>query len=162
MRRMLAMVGICCFSSLPLSAQDDPAARLETLPDFKVEHVLRADSKIHGSWINLGKDNKGRLLLTGQRNQPVTRLTMKDGAIEKEEVLKLPITEIMGILYAFDALYVNGAGPKEPGKNVYGLFRLTDSGNDQYDQVEFLREWGGGAGEHGAHGIVLGPDRKLY
>lgn len=162
MRRMLALVGILCLSSLPLSAQDDPAARLETLPDFKVEHVLRADSKIHGSWINIGKDNKGRLLLCGQRNQPVTRLTMKDGKIEKEEVLKLPVTEIMGILYAFDALYVNGAGNNGAGKNVYGLFRLKDSGNDQYDQVEFLREWGGGAGEHGAHGIVLGPDQKLY
>ncbi len=162
MRRMLAVVGICCLSSLPLSAQDNPADRIDALPDFKVEHVLRADAKIHGSWINLGKDNKGRLLLCGQRNQPVTRLTIKDGQIEKEEQLKLPITEIMGILYAFDALYVNGAGPNGAGKNVYGLFRVTDSGNDQYDQVEFLREWGGGAGEHGAHGIVLGPDQKLY
>ncbi|RPH50660.1 MAG: heme-binding protein, partial [Planctomycetota bacterium] len=162
MRRMLAIVGICCLSSLPLSAQDNPADRLDTLPDFKVEHVLRADAKIHGSWINLGKDNKGRLLLTGQRNQPVTRLTIKDGQIEKEEQLKLPVTEIMGILYAFDALYVNGAGTNGAGKNVYGLFRLKDSGNDQYDQVEFLREWGGGAGEHGAHGIVLGSDQKLY
>ena len=25
-----------------------------------------------------------------------------------------------------------------------------------------LREWHGGAGEHGAHGIVLGPDKMLY
>jgi hypothetical protein len=25
-----------------------------------------------------------------------------------------------------------------------------------------LREWKGGGGEHGAHGIVLGPDNKLY
>src|SRR5262249_33468113 len=126
------------------------------------EHVLKADPKVHGSWINLGRDHKGRLLLCGQRSQPVTRLTMKDGKIEKEELLKLPVSEIMGILYAFDSLYVNGSGKDSAGKNVYGLFRLKDGGNDQFDEVEFLREWSGGAGEHGAHGIVLGPDQKLY
>src|SRR2546429_1856118 len=48
------------------------------------------------------------LLLAGQRGQPVTRLTIKDGKIEFEEILNLPVTEIMGMLFAFDALYVNG------------------------------------------------------
>jgi hypothetical protein len=43
------------------------------------------------------------------------------------------------------------------------MFRCRDTdGDDQYDKVEFLREWKGGSGEHGAHGIVLGPDKKLY
>ena len=30
------------------------------------------------------------------------------------------------------------------------------------DKVELIRKWKGGPGEHGAHGIVLGPDKKLY
>jgi putative heme-binding domain-containing protein len=169
-KRMLLAVGIVSLCAGRLlaqdkPAQDNPADKLDALPDFKVEHVLRADPKVHGSWINLGHDNKGRLLLCGQRNQPVTRLTMQDGKIAREEVLKLPVTEIMGILYAFDSLYVNGFGKVDAnpnGRSVFGLFRLKDSGNDQYDQVEFLREWNGGAGEHGAHGIVLGPDQMLY
>jgi putative heme-binding domain-containing protein len=160
--RVLGVVAACCLAALPLHAQDGPADRIDVLPDFKVEHVLKADPKVHGSWINLGRDNKGRLLLCGQRNQPVTRLTLQDGKVAKEELLKLPVSEIMGILYAFDSLYVNGSGKDNSGKGVYGLFRLKDSGNDQYDQAEFLREWQGGAGEHGAHGIVLGPDQKLY
>ncbi len=43
------------------------------------------------------------------------------------------------------------------------MFRCKDTkGDDSYDDVESLREWRGGAGEHGAHGIVLGPDKKLY
>src|SRR5262249_28047627 len=75
---------------------------------------------------------------------------------------KLPVSEIMGILYAFDSLYVNGQGKDGQGKSVYGLFRLKDGGDDQFTEAECLREWSGGSGEHGAHGIVLGPDRKLY
>jgi putative heme-binding domain-containing protein len=164
---LLAAVGFVWLCAGRVSAQapaqDNPADKLEALSDFKVEHVLRADPKVHGSWINLGRDQKGRLLLCGQRNQPVTRLTIQGGKIANEEVLKIPVSEIMGILYAFDSLYVNGFGKDNAsGRSVYGLFRLKDSGNDQYEQTELLREWNGGAGEHGAHGIVLGPDQRLY
>ena len=148
----------------PLAAQDSPADKLQALPDFKVEHVLKADAKVHGSWISMTRDPKGRLLLAGQRGQPVTRLTIKDGKIEKEEILKLPVSEIMGMLFAFDALYVNGGGKDSSGKSAgYGLFRLKDTkGTDEFDSVELLREWPGGQGEHGAHGLVLGPDKKIY
>ncbi len=64
----------------------------------------------------------------------------------------------MGLLYAFDALYVNGQGPQG-----YHLYRLRDTdGDGKYGEPELLRKWKGGTGEHGAHGIVLGPDNKLY
>jgi putative heme-binding domain-containing protein len=162
MTRTHAVIGMVLLASLPLSAQDNPADKLDVLPDFKIEHVLRADPAVHGSWINLGRDPKGRLLLCGQRGQPVTRVTIKDGHVAKEEQLKLPVTEIMGLLHAFDALYVNGAGKDKAGKDVYGLFRLKDTGDGEYEAPEFLRAWAGGAGEHGAHGIALGPDQKLY
>jgi len=141
-----------------------PAAeQLATLPDFKIELVLKADKKINGSWINLANDSKGRLLLGGQNGHPVTRLTLKDGQVEKQEDLKLPISETMGILWANNSLYVNGSGKGPDGKNVYGLWRLRESaGEDKFDKPELLRVWQGGAGEHGAHGIVQGPDKKLY
>jgi putative heme-binding domain-containing protein len=144
-------------SARPALAAEDPAAQLQTLPGFKIEAVLKAD-KNHGSWISLGKDDKGRLLLGAQRGQPVTRLTLEDGKVVKDEQLKLPVTEVMGVLYAFDSLYLNGSDGKR-----FGLFRLRDpKGDSSYDSVEFLREWHGGAGEHGSHGVVLGPDKKLY
>jgi putative heme-binding domain-containing protein len=151
------------------AAPAEPEA-LDVLPGFKAELLLAADAKVNGSWINLGKDNKGRLLLGGQRGQPVTRVTLKDGKVDKAEVLKFPVSEVMGFLWAFDSLYVNASGKAEvPGangkpstKDVYGLWRLRPNAEDQYDKAEFLREWKGGAGEHGAHGIVLGADKKLY
>jgi putative heme-binding domain-containing protein len=138
-------------------AADDYA----TLPGFKLEMVFKADPKENGSWISLGKDSRGRLTLGGQRHQPMTRLTLdNDGHITKAEVLKLPVSEIMGQLYVNESLYVNASGKDPSGKEVFGLFRLRDpKGDGSFDSVELLREWKHGAGEHGAHGIVLGPDK---
>ena len=135
-----------------------PAEALETLPDFKIEHVLKAEAK-NGSWICLTKDPKGRLLLGGQRGQAITRVTLDGGKVVKQETLQIPVTETMGMLFVENVLYLNGAG--SDGK--YCLFRCKDTkGDDSYDDVESLREWRGGGGEHGAHGIVLGPDKMLY
>ena len=132
---------------------------METLPGFTIEHVLKADRIKNGSWICMTKDPKGRLLLGAQRGQPITRVTLKDGKVIKEEILRIPVTETMGMLFVENALYLDGSG--NDGK--FGLYRCRDTkGDDSYDDVQCLREWHGGAGEHGAHGIVLGPDKMLY
>jgi putative heme-binding domain-containing protein len=135
-----------------------PASELQTLPGYKVELIHSADAKTEGSWINMAKDNKGRLLIAGQRGQPILRVTLKDGKVDKIDKLDLPISEAMGMLYAFDSLYVNGAGPK----GVFGLYRCKDTkGSDQYDDVKLLKELHG-SGEHGPHAVVLGPDKMIY
>ena len=144
-------------------ASGDPAAVLDTLPGFKIEHILKADRVKNGSWISMAKDPKGRLLLGGQRGQPITRVTLNDGKIVQEEILKIPVSETMGMLFVDNVLYVNGFAKNDKGNGVFGLFRCKDTkGDDSYDTVEYLREWHGGSGEHGAHGIVLGPDKMLY
>lgn len=136
-----------------------PEEQLDTLPGFKIERVLQADPKLNGSWICMAKDPKGRLLLGGQREQSLTRVTLEDGKVVHQEVMQIPITEAMGLLFVDNALYINGANAE--GK--YCLFRCTDpNGDDSYSNVELLREWAGGAGEHGSHAIALGPDQKLY
>ena len=145
--------------SVPSQLADDPAAALETLPGFNIEHVLKADRTKNGSWICMTKDPKGRLLLGAQRGQPITRVTLNDGKVVKEEILHIPVSETMGMLYVDNVLYLDGSG--HDGK--FGLYRCRDAkGDDNYDEVECLREWHGGSGEHGAHGIVLGPDKMLY
>ncbi len=137
----------------------DPAAVLEALPGFSIEHVLKADRIKNGSWICMTKDPKGRLLLGAQRGQPITRVTLTDGKVVKEELLHIPVSETMGMLFVGNVLYLNGTG--RDGK--FGLYRCRDTkGDDSYDDVDLLREWHGGGGEHGAHGIVLGPDKMLY
>ena len=138
---------------------ENPQDALEAPPGFQIEHVFRADAKTNGSWISMANDPQGRLLLGGQRNQQITRLTLQDGKVAKEEILPIPVTEVMGMLFVDDVLYLNGAG--KDGK--YGLYRCTQPQADGgYAKIDLLREWRGGAGEHGAHAIALGPDRKLY
>ena len=144
--------------AIPTQLTSAPGELLQTLPGFKIEHVLEADGATNGSWICMEKDPKGRLLLGAQRDQPITRVTLQNGKSVKTEILSIPVTETMGMLFVGNELYLNGNGSKG-----FGLYRCKDTkGNDSYDDVEFLREWQGGSGEHGAHALVLGPDKMLY
>ena len=156
----LPLAGVlACLAVTDLAAgAEDPAAVLDTLPGFKVEHVLRAGGAKNGSWICMAKDPKGRLLLGGQHNQPITRVTLQDGKCIKEELLHIPVSETMGMLFVGNSLYINGNGSRG-----FALYRCKDTkGDDSYDDAEFLREWHGGSGEHGAHALALGPDKMLY
>ncbi|WP_049975700.1 c-type cytochrome [Chthoniobacter flavus] len=148
------------FAGTVLGEPPKPEA-LETLPDFKVELVRVADLDTEGSWISIARDPKGRLLLGAERKQPISRLTLENGQVTKAEILQIPLSEVMGMLFAFDSLYINGRGHTPDGHDVFGLWRCRSTkGDDEYDQVELLREWKGGGGDHGAHAILLNPDKK--
>lgn len=141
----------------PVKRDATPAEALYVPDGFKVELLHTADPVAEGSFICMTRDDKGRLIISGQRNQPILRVTLKDGKVAAIDKVDLPITEAMGLLHAFGSLYVNGAGPKG-----FGLYRCTDStGSGTYDDVRFLKRFDGG-GEHGPHGIAVGPDKKLY
>jgi putative heme-binding domain-containing protein len=162
LRGALCATTLAGFTRVALAAEP-LAENLQTLPDFKLEVLLKADKTKNGSWISLTKDPKGRLLIGGQRGQVVTRVTLEDGKVVKEEALTLPVSEVMGMRFVDDVLYASGAGKNSAGKVVYGLWRLRGSKDDgSFSSAELLREWQGGAGEHGAHQILLGPDKKLY
>lgn len=143
--------------AVPVKKDATPPEALQTLPGFKIELLHTADPATEGSWICMCKDNKGRLIISGQRGQPILRVTLKDSKVAGIDKLNLPISEAMGLLYAFDSLYVNGQGPQG-----YGLYRCRDTRNaDQYDDVQLLKLFRAG-GEHGAHGLALGPDKRIY
>ena len=154
----LAAVLIVGGAAVDQARAADAADGLKTLPDFKLELVFAPGKDANVSFISMAKDNKGRLLLGGQRGQPILRVTLENGKVVKQETLKLPISEAMGMLYAYDSLYIDGFDDKH-----FGLFRCRDTaGDDRFDSVEMLRQWTDGSGEHGAHSIVVGPDGKLY
>ena len=129
---------------------------LKVAPGFEAEQVLAAGPG-DGSWSAMAVDPRGRLVISPQGSEPMLRVTLpEDGKPARVEKLDVPVTSAMGLLFAFDSLYVNGKGPEG-----LGLYRLRDTkGADAYDEVKLLRKFEGtGQREHGSHGLVLGPDQ---
>ena len=109
-------------------------------------------------------DDKGRIYASDQYGglyrftPPAPGQTLKPADVQK---VPIDIRAINGMLFAFDALYV-GVNDYER-KMTSGLYRITDSNNDdQLDKVELLRGMEA-RGDHGVHAVVLTPDEKaLY
>ena len=138
-----------------------PASELTVAPGFKVE-LLKSASAREGSWVSMAVDRMGRLYISPQAKAPdggIMRVTLDAaGQVAKTDWLKPDIGAAMGMLWAFDSLYVSGQGHE--GQGIYRL-RDTD-GDDELDKIDLLKKVPGGGGEHGAHAIVQGRDDKLY
>jgi putative heme-binding domain-containing protein len=142
-----------------------PAASLKVAKDFKVELLYSVPKESQGSWVNMTPDPKGRLIVSDQYG-PLYRVTPPAlGAMEgkvKVEKLDLPLGGAHGLLWAFDSLYVMvNENVKVGGQSVRrGMHRVRSrDGGDTFEKPEFLHDVQGG-GEHGAHAILLGPDKK--
>ena len=146
-----------------------PVSAIFSLPGFQVELIHTAEPE-EGSWVNLAKDDKGRLLLSPQwpkaanpeeqAQRGLVRVTLDAGGkVAKREIIAKPLYDAQGLLFHKGAIYavVN----QYSASFGSGLYRLRDKGNDQYDDIQLLKKFGGG-GEHGPHAVVLGPDDHLY
>ena len=141
-----------------------PAEALYTLPGFKTELLISGETE-EGSWVNLCKDNKGRLILSPQyrANNPdggLLRVTLgKDGKVAKREFIAKPLYDAQGMTFANGALWV--VVNKYSTTFASGLYRITDDGTDTWSKIELIKALPGG-GEHGPHAVELGPDGNLY
>jgi putative heme-binding domain-containing protein len=152
-----------------------PADQIKVADGFKIE-LLKSATKEEGSWVCMAVDPKGRLYISPQGKPPgagmkkedtwggLWRATLADPSInkstsqpiEKWEKVAVPVGDAMGMLWAFDSLYVSGDGPE--GR---GIYRLKDTNGDgDLDAWTLFKKVPGGNGEHGAHALVLGPDGK--
>ena len=141
-----------------------PISRIKAADGFQVELLYSVPSDVHGSWVNLCTDNKGRLIVSDQFGKLYKITPPKSGEFITSADVKpvnVDIRAVNGMVWAFDALYV-GVNDYER-KIPSGLYRITDSnGDDELDKVEMLRELGA-RGDHGVHAVVPSPDGKsLY
>jgi len=138
------------------------SSTIRTLPGFRTERILTVPTE-YGSFTALAVDPQGRLLAASQHEAGIYRITPPPigdaGAETKVEKLGGAATRLgwsHGLLYAFDSLYVTVSEGNNSAKN--GLHRLRDTdGDGQFERSELLFELKGG-GEHGPHGLVVGPD----
>lgn len=141
-----------------------PADALFVAKDFKVE-LLHSGDPEEGSWVNLCKDDKGRLILSPQYRAAnpdagLLRVTLgKDGKVAKREFIAKPLYDAQGIVFANGALWV--VVNKYSTKFESGLYRITDDGSDKWEKIELIKKLPGG-GEHGPHAVELGPDGNLW
>jgi putative heme-binding domain-containing protein len=143
---------------------DPPTAteteHFEVREGFRVERVLSATPN-EGSWIAMTFDDKGRIVLSPQsEDHPMLRIS----ALETPQVEVSPLAEgrlvhAMGLLQAHQSLYISGHGPSGTG-----LYRWVDTNGDDLwtdNETRFLKTLKG-EGEHGYHGLRLGPDGMIY
>jgi len=131
------------------------AESIKVMPGFKVE-LLRSAGITEGSWVSMTVDPAGRLVVSPQNDDRLLRFTISKGKVAKVETIEQPIGQAMGLLYAEHSLFVNGKGP-----NGLGIYRMMDRG-DYYDAPVLIRPIEKAEGEHGSHGVLLGPDNRLY
>ena len=143
------------------------AGGITTLPGFQVDKMLTVPEAC-GSWTAIAVDERGRLICSAQHQPGLYRVTPAgpgaDPSATRIEKLKGAAEQMgwsHGLLAAFDSLYVTVN--EENDAIAGGVYRLRDlDGDDQYDQVTKLLSLEG-AGEHGPHNIVVGPDgNSLY
>ncbi|MFT5411602.1 MAG: putative heme-binding domain-containing protein [Verrucomicrobiales bacterium] len=149
--------------SVQFRAYTDPKAhfveklQIKLPAGFEAEKLYDVNLATEGSWVALCADGKGRLIAS-DRQGSLYRIVVppigQDDAKAKVEKLPVEVGKANGLLEAFGSLYVVGIG-----KGKSGLFRLTDTNDDDhYDKVEHLMSLAVGS-DHHAHAVILSPDK---
>lgn len=131
--------------------------RFKVADEFEVERVI--DGEQTGSLIAMTFNEFGHavcaredggLLLVHDSN--------KDGLIDAVRAYCDKVKSVQGILCLNGEVFVTADGP-----DGTALYRLKDEDrNGSLEAVTTLLKFQGQFGEHGPHGIVLGPDGLLY
>ena len=144
------------------------AASLAVPQGFSAQLILSAQEG-QGSWVCLTFDERGRIILSPQegglmriRLPGVSRNTdgtpwMGDQPVV--EHLQSPVCCAQGLCVAHGFLFAVDARGKAAGG---GLWRMADADDDgRFEDCRRLIGTEAG-GEHGAHGVIQGPDALLY
>lgn len=152
-------IALCCISqSLTEAATKNvamPARDIQVLPGFKAE-IIASFPQEQTSIISLTVDDNGHLLASGQ-NDRLFRIIPGDlnqnPSITSIHNIPMNLGGAHGLLYTFEHLYI----VKTDGDGERGVYRLKDTdGKGSFTDPELIIPVPG-RGEHGAHGLVIGP-----
>lgn len=132
-------------------------SRFRISQEFAVDEVL--GDEITGSLVNIAFNEFGHII-AAQEGGPLLLIydSDKDGTVDKTREYCDSIDNIQGILPLNGDVYVTGDGP-----DGSGVYRLVDEDrNGALEEATKIVGFQGQSGEHGAHGLTLGPDGKIY
>ncbi len=133
---------------------------------FELEDLYTPSDHNRGSWVALEEGENGMLYACDQYGHiyhfpiPEIGAPLDTNAIKK---VSFPLGRANGMLWAFNSLYVVVNGRTDENFLGSGVYRLTDTDDDdELDKLDILIQLDG-SGEHGPHNLVVGPDgNSLY
>jgi len=131
--------------------------RFEVDPEFTVQTVLGPNET--GSLIAMEFNEFGKLLLSREGGPLlIADPTKPINDPERVRVYCDQVNTCQGILPLNGNVYVTANGPEGSG-----IYVLADSNRDGMLEIQkLLKGFTGAKGEHGPHGLRLGPDGMLY
>ncbi len=134
-----------------------PGSRFEIDSEFQVEAVLGAEET--GSLIAMEFNEFGKLLLSREGGPLlIADPTRPINDAQRVRVYCDEVDSCQGILPLNGDVFVTANGPKG-----LGLYRLADRNRDGLLEIQsVLLGFTGEPGEHGPHGVRLGPDGMIY
>ncbi|MGE3405227.1 MAG: HEAT repeat domain-containing protein [Pirellulales bacterium] len=140
-----------------VTASNGSGGRFLLPKQFRVERIVQPDEA--GALISMAFNEWGDILAS-RENGPlvIIRDEDQDSVPETLSVYCDKVKNCHGILPLNGNVFVVGTGPEGAG-----VYRLSDSDqNGDVDDVKKILAFKGEIGEHGPHGLVLGPDGLLY
>ncbi|WP_238383088.1 DUF7133 domain-containing protein [Rubripirellula obstinata] len=131
--------------------------RFQIQKGFGVQRVLD-DDKV-GSVLAMDFNEFGHIIVS-QEGGPLLMVFDQDddGIPETVRTYCDKVNSCQGILALNGEVFVTGEGPEGSA-----LYRLTDADrNGSLEKVKAIVKFKGQPGEHGAHGLRLGPDGMIY
>ena len=159
----------CAVENTVTESDEEQKPIVIDVPDgFELEDLYAPKDANRGSWVALEEGVNGIMYACDQYGHIYSFPIPEKGAkldTNAIQLLEFPLGRANGMLWAFNSLYVVVNGRMNKNFLGSGVYRLTDSEDDddeKLDKLEVLLELDG-SGEHGPHNMVVGPDgNSLY
>jgi putative heme-binding domain-containing protein len=141
----------------PVPQEGEERTVISLPEDFRIERLFD-DDKV-GSLIAMAFNEFGHIVAS-RENGPLLLIydTDDDGVLDGVRTYCDQVRNCQGILPLNGDVYVTGDGP-----DGVALYRLSDVNRDgRLEKIRAIVKFSGTQGEHGVHGLRLGPDGMIY